>query len=375
VLECFRDIQAKALRWVWAYRYPAGKVCLLAGNPNMGKSLITVDMAARITNGRPFPDGAPCERGEVIILSAEDDAEDTIRPRLDAAGADVSRVYLLSAVVVPKEVKPRVGIRRNGEQQPGIIEREFSLDSDIKALADAIKQHPDTKMIVIDPISAYLGGTDSNNNAEVRRLLTPLTKLAARTGVLILGVTHMRKSVGQAIHRPIESIAFMAAGRAAWGVGYDPEDANKRVMVCIKSNLAPDIGGLAYRIEDTHSGSPRIAWEPGTVNIPADDVLGGLDSREEGSARHEAAKWLREYLADGPKPATEVKERATAAGFSWATLRRAKATLNVSSTQDTFHGPWMWSLPSCQGITPGPGVGTDQERAQLVPDDAGEESV
>ena len=330
-LRCFAGILAKALRWVWRLRFPAGKVCLLVGDPDEGKSLITIDMTARITTGGPFPDGAPCERGSVIILSAEDDPEDTIRPRLDAAGADVSRVHLLSAVRI---------VQKDGAEG----ERGFSLESDIEALEDAIKQHPDTRMIVIDPISAYLGGTDSHNNAAVRGLLSPLSDLAARTGVLILGVTHLRKTGGQAIHRSIESIAFTAAGRATWGVAKDPEDTNKRVMVRIKGNLGRDPGGLSYRIEETPSGIPRIAWEPGAVNLRADDVLGGLDSREERSERHEAAEWLREFLADGPQPAREVQKHAADAGFSWITIRRAKATLSVCSQQTGLHGGWRWSL-------------------------------
>ena len=331
-LECFAGIRPKPLRWLWRNRFPAGKLSLIVGDPDKGKSLITLDIAARITTGRPFPDGAPCERGSVIILSAEDDAEDTIRPRLDAAGADASRVHWLEAVRV---------VQRDGKQG----ERGFSLESDIDALDDAIMQEPDVRLIVIDPISAYLGTVESHKNAEVRGLLAPLKGFTARTGVTVLGVTHFRKSSGPAIHRSIDSIAFAAAARAVWGVAEDPEDTDKRVMVRVKGNLSRNVGGLAYRIEESPSGIPHIAWEQGAVALRADDVLGGLDSREDSSERHEAAEWLKGFLAGGPKLVREVKKQAAQAGFSWVTVRRAQVTLGICKRKSGFQGSWEWSLP------------------------------
>jgi archaellum biogenesis ATPase FlaH len=327
-LECFAQIQPKPLRWVWRARVPSGKLSLIIGDPDKGKSLLTIDIAARITTGKPFPDGAPSERGTVIMLSAEDDAEDTTRPRLDAAGADVSRVNLLKAVRV---------VLRDGKQ----VERGFSLESDIDALDDAIKQTPDARLIVIDPVSAYLGGADSHNNAEVRGLLAPLAELAARTGVAILAVTHLRKSGGAAIYRAMGSLAFAAAARAVWGIA---EDAEKRIMVRVKGNLSHDPGGLAYRIDVT-SGIPVIAWEPGVVDMRADDVLGGLDSREDRCERREAEAWLKDFLARGPKPASEVERQSKRAGFAPATVRRASDALRVKKQKSGFDSGWEWRLP------------------------------
>ena len=330
-LVSFAEIQPKQLRWLWRERFPAGKLSLIVGDPDKGKSLITLDMAARISTGKPFPDGAPCERGSVIILSAEDDAEDTIRPRLEAAGADLARVHWLEAVRV---------VQRAGKQG----ERTFSLEVDIAALYDAIKQHPDVRLIVIDPLSAYLGGTESQKNAEVRVLLAPLKGFTAQTGVTVLGITHFRKSSGPAIHRSIDSIAFVAAARAVWGVAVDPNDPDKRIMLRIKGNLSRDPGGLAYRIK-VDCGLPRIAWEQGAVNLRADDVLGGLDSREDGSERQEAAQWLREFLAAGPKTQKEIQRQSDQSGFSWATVRRAKKDLRIGAEKSAFRGFWEWNLP------------------------------
>jgi archaellum biogenesis ATPase FlaH len=346
----FAEIQPKPLRWVWRDRIPAGKLSLIVGDPDKGKSLITLDMAARITTGRPFPDGAPSERGSVIILSAEDDSEDTIRPRLDAAGADVSRVHWLEAVRV---------VQRDGKQG----ERTFSLESDIEALADAVKQEPDVRLIVIDPISAYLGGADSHKNSEVRGLLAPLKEFTARTGVTVLGITHLRKSSGPAIHRSIDSIAFAAAARAVWGVAEDPEDPDKRIMLRVKGNLSHNPGGLAYRIEELPSGIPCIVWEPGAVNLQADDVLGGLESREDSSERHEAAQWLREFLADGPKPTREIEKQTKGSGLRWATVRRAKDSLGIRAEKSSFRGVWEWSLP--EDAQPASSQGAQPQRAEV----------
>jgi archaellum biogenesis ATPase FlaH len=331
-LECFAAIEPRPLRWVWCARIPAGKLSLIVGDPDKGKSLITIDIAARITTGRTFPDGAPSERGSAILLSAEDDAEDTIRPRLDAAGADVSRVHLLKAVRV---------VLRDGKQ----MERGFSLESDFDALDDAIKQTPDVRLIVIDPISAYLGAADSHNNAEVRGLLAPLAELAARTGVAILAVTHLRKSGGSAIYRAMGSLAFAAAARAVWGIAEDADDPDKRIMLRVKGNLSHDPGGLAYRIEEAPSGIPRIAWEPGAVNLRADDVLGGFDSREERSEQREAEEWLKDFLAAGPKAVSEIRRQAPQAGLAWHTVRRAADALRVKKRKSGFVSGWEWALP------------------------------
>jgi hypothetical protein len=279
------------------------------------------------------------------MLSAEDDAEDTIRPRLDAAGADVSRVHLLRAVRV---------VQQDGKQ----MERGFSLECDVNALDDAIKQTPDSRLIVIDPISAYLGGVDSHNNTEVRGLLAPLAELAARTGVAILAVTHLRKSGGSAIYRAMGSLAFAAAARAVWGIAEDADDPEKRIMVRVKGNLSHDPGGLAYRIE-VALDIPRIAWEPGAVNLRADDVLGGLDSREDRSDRRAAEAWLKDFLADGPKAKNEVERRSKQAGFSMATLRRAAGTLRISSKKPGFKSGWEWRLPE----------GAQSEDAHTIPSD------
>src|SRR5437660_11349850 len=218
VLRCFSDIAPKPLRWVWPGRIPLGKLTLLVGDPGLGKSLLTAGIASCVSRGASFPDGARCDSGSAILLSAEDDPGDAIRPRLDAAGADVSRVHILDAV--------RVQLTDGS-----LTEKSFNLETDIALLEGVLREHPDVRLIVIGPISAYLGGTDSHSNAEVRGLLSPLAALAAKYGVAVLAVTHLRKSAGAAIYRAISSIAFAAASRAVWAVACDPEDEERRLLV------------------------------------------------------------------------------------------------------------------------------------------------
>jgi putative DNA primase/helicase len=330
VLRCFTDIAPKPLRWLWAGRIPLGKLTLLIGDPGLGKSLLTADVASRVSRGTSLPDGAPCEVGSVIFLSAEDDAADTIRPRLDAAGADVSRVHILEAV--------RVQLTDGS-----LTEKPFNLETDSAVLERALHEHPDVRLIVIDPISAYLGGVDSHSNAEVRGILAPLTALAARFGVAMLCVTHLRKSAGAAIYRAISSIAFAAAARAVWAVASDPEDGDRRLLLAVKQNLSASAGGLAFRIE-TQNDVPRLTWEPGAVALAANEVLGNVDMQQDQSERREAKEWLKDFLADGPVAVKKIQAEAKAAGHSWITVRRAKQGLSVVVSKNGYQGRSEWRL-------------------------------
>jgi putative DNA primase/helicase len=334
VLRCFRDIAPKPVRWLWPGRIPLGKLTLLIGDPGLGKSLLTVDVVSHLTRAPSFPDGAACESGSAILLSAEDDAADTIRPRLDAAGAEVSRVHVLEAV--------RVQLT-NGS----LTEKAFNLETDIAALEGVVQGHPEVRLIVIDPLSAYLGGVDSHSNGEVRGMLAPLVALAARSGIAVLCVTHLRKSAGAAIYRAISSIAFAAAARAVWAVAPDPEDGGRRLLLAVKQNLSSSASGLAFRIE-TEDNVPRLAWEPGAVALAANDVLGNVEVRQDRNERSEAKAWLKDFLADGPVPVKKIQGGAKAAGLSWITVRRAKEALPVIASKSAFAGGWQWRLEDAQ---------------------------
>ena len=156
-----------------------GRITLLVGRPGEGKSFLTTDAAARITTGTPWPDGKHCPKGSVILISAEDDPADTIRPRLDAHCADVRHVHLLSAVR-----------RVDGDGQ---YERLITL-ADVDAIEAALMRLSDCKLIVVDPIGSFLGGgTDAHRDNEVRGVLAPIAAMAEKHGPAVLVVAHRRK--------------------------------------------------------------------------------------------------------------------------------------------------------------------------------------
>ena len=329
VLVRLSDVTPEKVRWLWSDRIALSKVALLAGDPGLGKSFVSLDITARVTRALPWPDG--CENsvppGGVVLLSAEDDPADTIRPRLDASGADVSRVNVLTAI--------------EGADDDGQYRRGVDLTRDLRYVDQAIEETPDCRLVIIDPISAYLGRTDSHKNADVRGVLAPLAELASRHGVAVLAVTHLSKGEGPAIYRSIGSIAFVAAARTAWAIAADHSDPDRRLFLPIKNNLASSPPGMAYRI-DTR---PAVEWEADPVTVTADKALGRDADDGTKSALGEAVDWLSHSLANGRRPAKEVKDEANEAGVSLRTLDRAKAKLGVIAGPDGFGEPWMWRLP------------------------------
>jgi hypothetical protein len=338
VLLRLSDVQPESVQWLWPSRFALGKLTLIAGDPGLGKSILTLDMAARVSRGLPWPDARdkPQSSGGVVLLSAEDGVADTIRPRLDAAGADVSRIVALDAIRM-----------MNGHSHSS--SRPFDLTRDISALEKAIESVDGCRLVVIDPVTAYLGGTDSHKNADTRALLAPLADLAAHHRVAVVAVTHLNKNAGgPAIYRAMGSLAFIAAARQAWVVSKDKDDPDRRLLLPIKNNLAPDTEGLAYRIEAAGSDDrPVVVWEDDPVSVSADDVL--ADHRGDGrsSSLEEAKDWLREQLADGSIPAADVKAAADRDGIKSRTLDRAKSALDVMASREGFgtEGRWVWTLP------------------------------
>ncbi|MCC6228375.1 MAG: AAA family ATPase [Phycisphaerales bacterium] len=330
------DVRPEPVSWLWPGRIALGKLTLIAGDPGLGKSFLTLDMAARVSMGRAWPDapGVATTPGGVVLLNAEDGVADTIRPRLEAAGADLGRIVALAAI-------RSLGV--NGRESA----RMFDLSRDLTRLEETIGSEDGCRLVVIDPVTAYLGGVDSHKNAEVRGLLAQLSAIAERHRVAVVAVTHLNKSGGgPAIYRAMGSLAFAAAARAAWAVSKDKDDPRRRLLLPIKNNIAPDTGGLAYRIESLGvDGCPVVAWEPDPVNVNADDAL--ASDRAEGGGRTErddAADWLRDYLGNGSKLARDVLIESKAAGFSKRTIDRAKPAAGVRTRKEAFGGGWVWEL-------------------------------
>jgi len=327
------SVTPTTIDWLWPNRIPVGKVSLLAGDPGLGKSLITVDIAARVTTGRFWPELTDqAQRGGVVLLSAEDDTADTIVPRLHAADADLSRIHLLTAI-------EWYDSDRNKKTQ-----RSFSLERDLPALATAIDKTPGCRLVVIDPISSYLGKTDSHKNADVRAVLAPLAELAQQKQVAVLAVSHLTKAGGPAVGRVMGSLAFVAAARAVWCVACDKEDKSLRLLLPVKCNLGPRPTGLSYKVLNPE-GQPYLAWSPEPVEVDTDEAL-AADS-EYGAERRDAKEWLREALADGPLLSKDLERMAKESGHNWRTVKRAKAELGVIAQREGFgrDGTWHWKLP------------------------------
>jgi hypothetical protein len=347
-------VDREQLDWLWPGRIPLGKLTLLAGDPGLGKSLVTLDIAARVSTGRPWPDCPlmPQPVGEVLLFNSEDGLEDTTAPRLDKAGADDTKIIAVEGVEV----------FAGGDKPTRVY---FSLEHHLPQLEEALAEWPDVRLIVIDPISAYCGQTDSHKNAEVRALLAPLADLAGRSHAAIVAVTHLNKTGGpKAVYRAMGSLAFAAASRAVWAVVQNPDDRHRRLFLPAKLNLAHDPLGLAYRVEDG-----RIAWEPDPVAMHADDAFraeaAGPIKADRPSQRDEAEGWLREFLAAGPRPSKEVSEYGQEAGFTLITLRRAFKAMGGKPTKGDFAGGWQWALPGegdQQGDQPPLPLGDDHLR-------------
>ena len=327
----FASVAERDVSWLWRDRLPLGMLSLLAGDPGVGKSLLTVELAARVSRGQRLPDD-PAERepAGVVLLSAED-PDFVIRSRLAAAGADLDRVVTL-------QLRGPDGATRDPELRT----------ADLAEVATVILNRG-VRLVILDPLNSYLpGGIDSHVDAAIRKALGPLTTLADDTGAAVVAVMHLRKSAATAaLYRPSGSIGYIAAARSALLVGRDPDDEGRRIVAGLKSNLSEPPQSLAYAIAaDPGDKAPHVTWH-GTSPHSADALLAAPADPEERSASDDAADLLRAILADGPLPAAEARRLARAAGISDRTLDRAKATVGVVSHRSGF-GPgstFTWALP------------------------------
>ena len=312
---------------------------------------MTLDLAARVSAGKAFPDGAECRPAGVVLLSAEDGLADTIRPRLDAAGADASKILALATV--PDD---------NGH------DRLLSIPEDLMLIEKGIKR-VGARLVVVDPLMAFLSGdTNSHRDQDVRRALAPLAGLAESTGAAVLVVRHLNKAAANnPIYRGGGSIGIIGAARMAFVVGKDPQDENRRVLASTKNNLAMAPASLMFGLEEAEGDSVRINWL-GRSEVMAKDLLATPQDQEHADVRSEAIELLNEVLADGPVTASQVKQEAKDARISERTLARAKKTLGVMSyregeTGERGKGRWLWKLPAVDLMD-------DIEDARLVIKDA-----
>ena len=362
VTVCMADVEPRRINWLWPNRLARGKITLIAGLPGLGKSHCTLDFAAHISKGVDWPDGAKCGAGDVLILQCEDDPRDTLRPRIEAAGANLTRVHLITGTIA--------GFAGDGTK----AERMFSFATDLAALEGKLAALADVALLIVDPISAYLGRTDAHKNSEVRGLLGPFAELAARRDLCVIAITHLGKSEKKhALERVIDSVAFTGLARSVFLVASDQADPQRQLFLPMKSNVSLNLTGLAFRIGGAIIESKigpietsRLTWEAAPVTVTAQEVLAGTKPE---TPRAAAMDWLRCALADGPVWAKDLKARALKAGISEMTYRRALTDLGAITMQAGFHGGWTWSLPTenservnnCEESTPAHALESEQE--------------
>jgi hypothetical protein len=332
-------IQPEAVRWAWPGFVPYGKLVIIGGAPENGKTCIALGLGAAVTCGGRLPDGSTAPVGDVLIWSGEDGIADTLAPRLIACGADMKRVHFLHA-------------RREGERR-----RPFDPARDFPALAERASQLPGLRLAIVDPLVMAVSG-DSHKNAEVRRGLQPLVDFAAAAGCAILGVTHFTK--GTAGREPLEritgSLAFGALARVVLVTAKEPaEQGGARLLLRAKSNLGPSGGGFRYELcpvtlDGPHAGIPAVRPEYlGAIEGTARDILAAAEASEEPeekSARAEAVAFLRDTLAGGPVPSKRIIADARACGIAEKTLRRAKSDLGIEAVKEAMGSGWLWTIPA-----------------------------
>ena len=326
-------VTPEPIRWLWPGRIPLGMFVLIAGQPGVGKTTISHSIAAILTTGEKWPHSDHrAVPGSVVILTAEDDPKYTLVPRLMAAGANLKRVKLLQSVMRP--------------QGDLVVDGPLLLSEDMHQLDGVLTTYPDTRLLILDPLSAYLGVKDSHRDADVRQVLGPLTDLAARHGVTIMGITHLSKAAGNsAMARFMGSTGIIAAARAAFLV---TEHEEQLMMLPVKNNVAPKMGGLTYKIVsktiERRIVTSCIEWT-GLTDTNADEAL----SQPKAPKKNDAIEFLNDILKDGPVSVDEITSQSEKVGITWSTVRRAYDDMGILAIKEKkFQGQWIWHTPQQQ---------------------------
>jgi hypothetical protein len=339
-LQPVSQLEPQVLEWLWPYRLALGKLAIVDGDPGLGKSLLTLDICARLSTGRPLPDGSPgpgvCNS---IILNGEDGARDTIRPRLLATGADAERVFVLNR-------------KTTQDRQP------LSFPSNLSLLEQALAETR-ARLVVIDPIMAFLDpGVNIANDQSVRRALFPLMKLASEYRCAVQMVRHLNKSLGfRSVYRGGGSIGISGACRTVLLAARDPYHPQRCVLAEVKKNLAVAQPSLAYTIQRLDDVRATVTWH-GPTPWTADQLLAAAARAPAGvRALDRACDFLQEVLQEGPVTSRQLWALAQEQRLTKRTLQRAKRDLAIRSVRVWAEGKRLsyWLLPGQQlpaGVPP-----------------------
>jgi putative DNA primase/helicase len=350
------QIEPEIYKWLWQDRIPLNTFTLFCGLPDQGKSTVAIDITARVSSGTRFPDkDHDVEPGTVLMLIAEDDLANTVIPRLMAAKANMANVKFVTGTV------------RQLLDTATKEERRLRLDEDIRTVEGTLATMPGVRMLVIDPISSYLGDLNQNKSAEMRPLLENIKDMAKRAGITVIGIAHFNKNADQeSIHRVAGAGSWGEVPRAIWGFVPKPVEEGTAqtgeplsLMLAAKLNTASKMGrqGLKYRIIGaeipTKEGPTKtscIEWLGIATEEFREVMAPGKSPRGPKPAQREAAKtWLKAYLADGPRPSRQLQHDSKGADIKWDTLSDAKKELGVTSVM--MSGVWYMRLPGKDAIS------------------------
>lgn len=334
------NIPMKPVSWLWDDTIVNGALTLLAGAQGEGKSQIACAFAAAITKMGKWPDGAPAPRGSVVFLSAEDSPTHALAPRLEAVGADRSKCHLQPSMIVTKDGKKLLNIR-----------------DDLKAISALVENIGDVRLLIVDPITAYIGGrdtTDSYRISDVRSTLTPLAEWAEQRGIAVIMITHFNKQgKGNVSARITDSGAFQHLARTILVCLREHDsfggETDRRLLLNAKNSYAKPAPGYAYEIQEAVVHEDRLPIETSRVewcervSVTPDQALAQQEYKPR--AAEAAATTLADWLAEGPLPAAEIEARTRNSVHSWRTMKQAKRELGVESHKMEFSGGWLWMLP------------------------------
>ena len=331
----YSRVKREKVEWFWEEMIPYGMLTLLVGDPGLGKSMFTLYLAATASR----------EGAASILLSAEDHKGAVIRPRLEAAEADLDLVH-------------HVEVRRDG------AEDGLRLPEDGNKLAKQIEAK-NARLVVVDPISAHLSTqVNSWNDQDIRLALAPLTRVAEKLGCAVVVVAHMNKASGmKTLYRTGGSIALPAAARSAFLFGVDPKDPDRghngeRILAQIKTNVGQMGLSRVCQIKTTALTGPELVDAPYIEVMGISPLTGNELLASEGGTtgpRAEAIGFLTDRLSAGEVPVAELQSAAESLGLKWRTVQRAKKELGVEKRRDGGRGKqgkagggsgrWVWRLP------------------------------
>ena len=338
-ITCAADVRPAEYRWLWENKIPLGELTVFCGMPDTGKSTVAIDVSARITVKKGFPDGSPsAETVSVLMMTTEDSIAATITPRLIVAGANLERVYFAS----------RMNIRQ-GEKR---TQRMIALDTDIGSIEQHLKSNPQIGLVILESISSYLGQAKKNDERDMRVILDSLRELAVRRTFALIIIDHFNKNASQsALHRLAGSVSYGAAPRAVWLFARDEEDLEKRLMLPMKLNIVADSKKIGWEytfrsvqilIDGRKTDRGAIEWL-GITRKNAETVVGAASDPEAGKVR-QAVEFYKEQLVDGPKLSCKLYSDLEKIGISKRTAERARGKLELDTYQE--NGRWWTGLPA-----------------------------